>query len=233
MSLISARLLRLEHARLSQRNGEETIERRYRQYLRIEPHIPSQRNASFIVRGYPTDHARSVRSTGAIGKWSYDSRRNSQRERQTRSIRSQVDRRRPGKWEDTDPKYRINSPPGCSRTQSHWLTIGRRMYVFPGGNKTCPSSPQTLALRTIAFNTKAFSIPSSDCLSLAPLFVSPRRMEAKTAGKRGPQCNWRAQTLSRQREAPWDAEVSERRAIMKNLGIQPLTPPQPSGPKYN
>jgi hypothetical protein len=78
MSLISARLLRLEHARLSQRNGEETIERRYRQYLRIEPHIPSQRNASFIVRGYPTDHARSVRSTGAIGKWSYDSRRNSQ-----------------------------------------------------------------------------------------------------------------------------------------------------------
>jgi hypothetical protein len=30
------------------------------------------------------------------------------------------------------------------------------MYVFPGGDKTCAmGSPQTLALRTIAFDTKS------------------------------------------------------------------------------
>lgn len=46
-------LLRLEHARLSQWNGEETIERRYRQYLRIEPQMRLRKNASFVLRGYP------------------------------------------------------------------------------------------------------------------------------------------------------------------------------------
>src|SRR6266403_5875777 len=51
---------------------------------------------------------------------------------------------------------RVSSSYGCSRTQSHRLSIGRRMYVFPGGDKTCAmGSPQTLALRTIAFDTKS------------------------------------------------------------------------------
>ena len=160
MSLISAMLLRLEHARLSQRNGEETIERRYRQYLRIKPRIPPQRNASFILRDYPTGYARSVRSTGAIGNWSYDSRRNSRRERQTHSILGYVDKRRPNSSQNTDPQCRVSSSYGCSRTQSHRLSIGRRMYVFPGGDKTCPmGSPQTLALRTVAFDTKSSRWP--------------------------------------------------------------------------
>jgi hypothetical protein len=43
----------LKHARLSQRNAEETIERRYRQYLRIEPQMRLRKNASFVLPGYP------------------------------------------------------------------------------------------------------------------------------------------------------------------------------------
>jgi hypothetical protein len=66
MSLISARLLRLEHARLSQRNGEETSERRYRQYLRIELQMRLRKNASFILRGYPIGDEIGGGHTGAI-----------------------------------------------------------------------------------------------------------------------------------------------------------------------
>jgi len=66
MLLISAMPLRLEHARLSQRNGEETIERRYRQYLRIELQMRLRKNASFILRGYPSGDEIGGGHTGAI-----------------------------------------------------------------------------------------------------------------------------------------------------------------------
>ena len=161
MSLISAMLLRLVHARLSQRNGEETIERRYRQYLRIEPQMRLRRNASFVLRGSPICE---IGGGGGLTRshqgGSYDSRRRNGKERYMHSILGHVDQRRPSRPQDTDPQCRISSSYGCSRTQSHRLSIGRRMYVFPGGDKTCPmGSPQTVALRTIAFDTKSSRWP--------------------------------------------------------------------------
>ncbi len=156
MSPISAMLLRLEHARLSQGNGEETIERRYRQYLRIEPQMRLRKNASFVLRGYPIDDEIGGGHTRSHQGGSYDSRRRTENERQTHSILGHLDQRRPSRSQDTDPQCRVSSSYGCSRTQSHRLSIGRRMYVFPGGDKTCAmGSPQTLALRTIAFDTKS------------------------------------------------------------------------------
>jgi hypothetical protein len=156
MSLISAMLLGLVHARLSQRNGEETIERRYRQYLRIEPQMRLRKNASFVLRGYPIGDEIGGGHTRSHQGGSYDSRRRNEKERYTHSILGHVDQRRPSRSQDTDPQWRISSSYGCSRTQSHWLSIGRRMYVFPGCDKTCPmGSPQTVALRTIAFDAKS------------------------------------------------------------------------------
>ena len=60
-------LVRLEHARLNQRNGEETIERRYRQYLRIGTtnaiHYWSRASAHQVVPTTQMRNAESVRHT--------------------------------------------------------------------------------------------------------------------------------------------------------------------------
>src|SRR5258708_9086469 len=116
MSLISAMLLRLEHARLSQGNGEETIERRYRQYLRIEPQMRLRKNASFVLRGYPIDDEIGGGHTKSHQGGSYDSRRRTENERQTHSILGHLDQRHPISSQDTHPHSRsrhtyISPPP--------------------------------------------------------------------------------------------------------------------------
>src|SRR5260370_10371270 len=90
MSPTSAMLLRLEHGRLSQGNGEETIERRYRQYLRIEPQMRLRKNASFVLRGYAIEDEIGGGHTRSHQGGSYDSRRRTENERQTHSILDQV-----------------------------------------------------------------------------------------------------------------------------------------------
>src|SRR6267378_7364274 len=109
MSPISAILLRLEHARLSQGNGEETIERRYRQYLRIEPQMRLRKNASFVLRGYPIGDEIGGGHTRSHQGGSYDSRRRTENERQTHSILGHVDQRRPSSSQNTDPQCRVTS----------------------------------------------------------------------------------------------------------------------------
>src|SRR5467141_4066714 len=93
-----------DHARLNQRNGEETIERRYRQYLRIEPQMRLRRNASFVLRGYPIGDEIGGGHTRSHQGGSYDSRRRTENERQTHSILGHVDQRRPSSSQDTDPQ---------------------------------------------------------------------------------------------------------------------------------
>src|SRR5258707_15492613 len=104
MSPISAMLLRLEHARLSQGNGEETIERRYRQYLRIEPQMRLRRNASFVLRGSPIGDEIGGGHTRSHQGGSYDSRRRNEKERQTHSILGHANQRPPSNSQDTDPQ---------------------------------------------------------------------------------------------------------------------------------
>src|SRR5260370_10414572 len=97
-------LLRLEHARLSKRNGEETIDRRYRQYLRIEPQMRLRKNASFVLRGYPIGDEIVGGHTRSYQGGSYDSRLRTVNEDQTESILGYVDHRRPTIYQDTDPR---------------------------------------------------------------------------------------------------------------------------------
>src|SRR6267142_3608030 len=109
MSLISGMLLRLGHARLSQRNGEETIERRYRQYLRIELQMRLRKNASFVLRGYPIGDEIGGGHTRSYQGGSYDSRRRTENELQTHSILGHLHQRRPSSSQDTDPQCRVSS----------------------------------------------------------------------------------------------------------------------------
>jgi hypothetical protein len=61
---------------------------------------------------------------------------------------------------------------------------------FRGGGQASLVGPsQAVVFRTVAFNTKVFTIPSSDCFASAPLFLSTRRLKMKAVWKGNSLCN--------------------------------------------
>jgi hypothetical protein len=137
-ALISAMLLRLEHARLNQRNVEETIERRYRQYLSIDPQMRLWKNAPLVLRGCPIGdeigggHTRAIKEGAMIRV--EETRRNDKRD----PFLVHVDQR----------------PPSSSTTQIRNAESVRHMAVRENKQAKVVAAPS---------GTKVLVIPSSNC----------------------------------------------------------------------